>query len=421
MQRTFEINTATLAAVAKVYNHVKGSACNDGAIQVSGCADNLNLTYVGAVGPGGVLRLDILDAVRQQYPCELETPQPCLFSFLNRTCLGRDFSHAGQMFGPQLKSMTLSFYTREETQYVESKFVYDETSKTVHTSAISNLHLPAIRQLGSGQLVGTIFLTTKTTMAMIKWLKESVATIQENIKICLNEVLNIMVISTQKGSKTFEYAPRNLVGESVPPKKGKGGTKMCDYGEVMEDLETWVNGHSFIRALHICKIPGMCLPALKFHSSGILDVAGENISPASKFSLLVSVVKTDHSEDQPVPKPESEAKPLTPGSSEEGPVPRHSQQRTHARPLSDLSSDESSDEECSGVASATPACRGASSGSNQHQPTPLSPVAEEASQPQTPKRCLLQQDVPSAPLKRKPHRPAKLDIKKPRLKFNPLV
>nr|BEG23054.1 DNA polymerase processivity subunit [Macronycteris gammaherpesvirus 1] len=264
------LNVDSFKNSMRVHAHLK-SHLRRGLVQISGSEHNPSFQIMATVGEYGILIFKIINPF--EIFSELHGPwDGSTLSFPNQVCNG--YIHSKDFFSDNLRDVSLCFMKRkdlENPEFVKTKVSYtDDVTKMSHFSALTSWPVPT-DSLKLLPIDSKVVLSIKTCGILQKWLKEQKdKNVPQSVKISLNEMLSVMVFSMGNESKTVEFKP-----VSGNPETGLlFAEKQGDCGLVTNDSVVEISLDSLLHALHICRIPAICLPCFNFRGNDVLEVIG---------------------------------------------------------------------------------------------------------------------------------------------------
>ncbi|AIB03214.1 processivity factor [Bovine gammaherpesvirus 6] len=270
----------------KLHDHIKAHL-KKAIVQITDLNSSPLLSFICKVGDAGIINFQLLEAVEAvNIQCDPSEP----LSFRNQS-FGSTYVHSRELFGTDIEEMTVTFYKRESfpekrPEFVETKICYqNNVTETRHTSTTEAHVLPVEKQLQKSVVNAKIIFSIKTCTMLQKWLRQQKSE-SKTVRVHVNETLSVLVMTVGNQSKTIEF--KNYAVE--PSDAFQTLDRPGNVGAVLSDCSCVISLESLIQAIGICKVPGVCVPAFKFYSGNILEVAGAHLKQNKNSSSSVSVV-----------------------------------------------------------------------------------------------------------------------------------
>lgn len=305
------LNVENFKASAKIHNHVK-NYLKKGLVQVLGPESEPVFQIMSTACDGGVLVFKVLNPF-ESVNVAYSRIEDMSLSFKNQPH-GNVYLYSKDLFGEAVKAASLTFQQRPgcgRPEFVRADVTMDDDVTTSsHCTALTSWALPN-QNLGAGTVMSKVVLSIKTCTMLQKWLRDQKAKDPQSVRLCLNEILSVLVVSVGEASKTVHLKPV----EGNPATSLLFAEKQGDCCIITDDETHDVSLESLLAALSICRIPALCLPCFNFHSNGVLEVVGlqfKNNKPASS-ELSVFLLKAN-------PAVAFNEPPVCDGSTNEGQV-----------------------------------------------------------------------------------------------------
>nr|QRE02539.1 DNA polymerase processivity subunit [Otarine gammaherpesvirus 4] len=282
-----ELNPCVFASSLKVYEHLK-QHLRRGMVQVARSIDgNYGITFVSGLGDAGLLSLKLPHAFKTFNATQED--RTTALSFRNQS-YGNTYVHSRELFGNNIKSIQLKFYRRQTEpcpEFIETIIAYgNHVTTTQHKSLLEPFVPPVDGQLDNSAVHAKVMLSIKTTAMLIQWLRRIKDKSSQAVRVTVNNTLPVVVLAIGNESKTLEFKP--VDGE--PHAAFNEVDKAYDAGVVVQDCTAVVSIESLLLALSACKIPGVCVPALKWYISDVLEVCGIQLKSNKLRDSAVSAV-----------------------------------------------------------------------------------------------------------------------------------
>lgn len=403
----FSFNVKQLKEYAKVHDHVKASI-KKGLVQLF-MDENPILAVVGSVGEKAILQVKISDVINK-----LETPcnQVGTYVFRNTSYSG-NFVVSNELFNSTLNKAEIVVYKRSShdvPEFVQSCFEYTDMSTQInHRSLLENV-LPFDALCRPPQFQLEVVFCNKAVTGLQKWLREAkkAAPGKETLRVAINSILGVLVLSLGDQSKTLTYTPTSEDLATIIKK----GTNQQNWGTGDVESTYYVGVNSFLQAIGACKIPGIFTPSLAVVDSQTLRINAflikKGVDKYAELSvMLLSANPEEQEEQEQQDKKQEESCPDTPSSQASGIKPQTSPAPSklspaplstlYRRPFVGVNFIDTSDSEDTQF----PSCKSDS---------------ESYKESQTP----LPGSHPGIAQKRKPEFELKTKTKKPKTTFNPM-
>lgn len=280
------LNVDSFRLSAKVFNHLK-SYGKKGLIQIMGSENNPTFQIMTSVEDSGVLFFKVL------HPFEvfsvMDGPSDNIsISFLNQS-FGNVYNHGKEFFRDCVHGASICVKKRpshENPEFVKTKIVlHDDVSTLSHCTALTSWNIPA-NEIKQTRTVSKVVLSSKTCTMIQKWLKSFDCSNLQSVRISLNDILSVVVLTVNDDSKTIDFKIMN----GNPETDLLFAEKQGDHGMVTDDAVCEVSLKTLVAALGICKIPAYCLPCLNFKEGGMLQIVGLPLKNTKPISCEVSVL-----------------------------------------------------------------------------------------------------------------------------------
>ncbi|ABB22278.1 DNA polymerase processivity factor-like protein [Ovine gammaherpesvirus 2] len=311
----FTLCPAALGKAAKMYEHVKAHL-KLAMIQISDLHTAPVLSIISNVGRAGILNFQLTNAVISS-DILTEVTEP--LAFRNHS-FGNTYLHSREFFGSNIEDIVVRFYKRDSAEvpapeFVETRIAYNNgVTETRHTSTVERHISPVEKHLQKSFVEAKVILSIKTCTMLQKWLRQCKSA-SSYARLHVNETLGVWVITVGDECKTIEFKSHSIEPADAFLSLDKPG----NFGAVLVDCTAVVSLECLIHAISICKVPSVCVPAFKFYSGGIVEVASAHLKQSKNPAAVVSAVLLN-AED--LAEKDPEVLPSTSGHPPPSPIPQ---------------------------------------------------------------------------------------------------
>ncbi|UTM04917.1 DNA polymerase processivity subunit [Equid gammaherpesvirus 2] len=280
------LNVENFKACAKIHNHVK-NYLKKGLVQIVGFETEPVFQIMATACDGGILVFKVLNPF-ESFNVSYSRMETLSLSFKNQPH-GNTYLYSKDLFGEAVKGASLTFLQRPglcRPDFVRSDVLMDDDVTTSsHCTSLTSWSPPA-NDIRAGTVMSKVVLSIKTCTMLQKWLKDQKSKGEPRcVRLCLNEILSVLVLSVGEASKTVHLKPV----EGNPATSLLFADKQGDVCIISDDEAHDVSLDSLLAALGVCRIPALCLPCFNFHSNGVLEVVGLQFKSSKPASGELSV------------------------------------------------------------------------------------------------------------------------------------